>query len=52
MYLASEMPIIVWDQSALAKFVMDNKLGVTIKSLDQIDDVLNNIEDIDIIEKT
>lgn len=51
MYLASEMPIIVWDQSALAEFVMDNKLGVTIKSLDQIDDVLNNIEDIDIIEK-
>lgn len=51
MYLASEMPIIVWKQSALANFVKDNKLGITIDSLDEINSALDNLENIDTIEK-
>ena len=37
LYLASQKPLIVWNQSALANFVEDNKLGITIDSLEDIE---------------
>lgn len=45
MYLALGMPVIVWQESAIAKLIQDNQLGFAINSLDEIDILLNVISD-------
>lgn len=35
-YLAANMPVIVWEQAACARFVKANKIGWTIRTLDDI----------------
>ena len=40
LYLASGKPVIVWSKSAVAKFVADNGVGITVNSLND----LNNID--------
>lgn len=45
LYLASQKPLIVWSQSALAKFVENNKLGITINSLEDIERILLDLSD-------
>lgn len=37
LYLASGLPLVVWQESALANFVLTNHLGITINSLNEID---------------
>ena len=44
MYLAAGIPVIVWDQSAMAKFVKDNNVGITISSLYDIPKKLSKID--------
>lgn len=36
LYLASNMPVIVWDEAAVAEFVLSKNLGFTVKSLAEI----------------
>lgn len=36
LYLASNMPVIVWSESALADYVCKNNIGFTVSSLDEI----------------
>ena len=36
LYLVAGMPVIVWAESAIAKFVIENKVGFTINSLSEI----------------
>ncbi|TSD66987.1 hypothetical protein FFF34_006200 [Inquilinus sp. KBS0705] len=43
LYIAINMPIIIWEQAALADFVINNGIGFTISSLHDIDDKLLNI---------
>ena len=43
LYLASGIPIIIWKDAALADFVSDNGLGLTISSLDEIDSLTKSI---------
>lgn len=45
LYIAAQMPIIIWDKSALASFILDNKLGITISSLEDIPNRLSQISD-------
>ena len=45
LYLSHGMPVIVWNQSAVAPFVEANHLGVTIGSLGEIDELIKNISD-------
>ena len=40
LYLASGMPVIIWEQAALAKFVQRNCCGITIKSIEEIEEKL------------
>lgn len=44
MYLMAGMPVIVWDQSAVAEFVVKNNIGLSIKSLLELDDILTNLK--------
>ena len=43
LYLRAGLPIIIWDKAALAKFVTDNKVGIAISSLKDLDKKLNDI---------
>ncbi len=45
LYLAAGMPIIVWDQAAIADFVLDNKVGITIDNLHRLEEVISEISD-------
>ncbi len=43
LYLSSGLPVIIWDQAALAPFVEENGIGITVSSLNEIDERLNAI---------
>ncbi|MEN3246788.1 hypothetical protein [Fructilactobacillus sanfranciscensis] len=44
-YISSGMPVIVWEKSALSSFVTTNNIGITIGSLDELKNVLENVSD-------
>ena len=43
MYLAAQIPVIIWSQAAMADFVKREKIGILIDSLDEIDHKLSNL---------
>lgn len=43
LYLASGIPVVIWDNAAEAKFVKDNNLGLCVSSLHELQDKLNAI---------
>lgn len=45
LYLRAGLPIIIWDQAALSKFVTDNKVGISISSLKNLDEKLEQLTD-------
>lgn len=45
LYLSSGLPVIIWDQAALAPFVEKNGVGITVKTLDEIDERLNMLSE-------
>jgi hypothetical protein len=45
LYLASEIPVIIWKRAALADFIINNGLGITIDSLDEIHNEISNLSD-------
>lgn len=53
MYIAAEIPIIVWEESAIAKFIITNNVGFTIKSLKDIQTKIESlsIEDYIVMRK-
>lgn len=42
-YLCSGLPVIMWTQSAMSKFIIDNKLGICVSSLAELSDALRNV---------
>lgn len=50
LYLAIGIPVIVWKEAAIADFVMENKCGVTVNSLFEIADIINNMTDAEYAE--
>ncbi|MES2848962.1 MAG: hypothetical protein V4685_07900 [Bacteroidota bacterium] len=43
LYIAAGLPVIVWQKSAVAKFVEENNIGITINSLTELNNKINNI---------
>ncbi|WP_367341846.1 hypothetical protein [Limosilactobacillus sp.] len=43
LYLSSGIPVVVWSNSAIAGFVKENKLGLVISSLDELDKIFNDL---------
>lgn len=43
LYIVSGLPLIVWEYSAIAGYVIKNKLGITVKSIMEIGDKINKI---------
>lgn len=44
LYLAAGLPIIIWDNAALAKYVEDNEIGICVKSLHEINEKVKEID--------
>lgn len=44
LYIAAELPVIIWRHAALADFVRAHHIGILIDSLEEIDDKLSKIE--------
>ncbi len=45
LYLACGLPLIVWNEAAIAAFVTENRCGVTVSSLGEIEQVLVGLSD-------
>lgn len=45
LYLASGVPVIIWKEAAIARFIEENNAGVVVGSLLEIENVLNNISE-------
>ncbi|MGQ2383924.1 galactofuranosyltransferase [Lactiplantibacillus plantarum] len=43
LYLAAGKPVIVWKNAAVARFVEDNQVGITINSLNELPKLLNQL---------
>lgn len=43
LYLSTGIPVIIWDKAAVANYITQNKLGVTISSLDELPKVFDNL---------
>ena len=50
LYLTAGIPVIIWKEAAMAKFIEKHKAGILVESLTEIDDVINNISDSDYTE--
>lgn len=45
LYLAAGIPVIIWKEAAEASFVEENGLGVTVSSLFEVNDILNEVKE-------
>lgn len=45
LYLACGIPVIIWENAVLAGFVIDHNVGITVKSLTEIDDTISKLTD-------
>lgn len=43
LYLSSGIPVIIWKKAALANFIEENGLGITINSLSELDNALSSM---------
>lgn len=50
LYLASGLPVIVWKRAGLADFVLENKCGFVVESLDEIPGILEKMSEAEYIE--
>ena len=47
LYLSSGLPVVIWDKAAEAVFVKNNKLGIAVNSLFELQSKLENITEDD-----
>ena len=47
LYLASGFPLVVWKQSALSHFVLENGCGIVVESLHDLKNTIENLSDVD-----
>lgn len=43
LYLSCGLPVIIWSKAALAPFISENKLGLVVDTLENLDQVLNDL---------
>ncbi|MDR1525601.1 MAG: galactofuranosyltransferase, partial [Tannerella sp.] len=43
LYIRCHCPVIIWEEAAMAAFVTENKIGICIRSLEELDAVLSSI---------
>lgn len=45
LYLASGIPVVVWKKAAIAKFVLENNLGIAVDSLENVEEILEKVSE-------
>lgn len=50
LYLASGIPVVIWEKAALAGFIKKHGCGVTVNSLEQLHDTINSISESEYLE--
>ena len=50
MYIASKLPVIVWKEAAIYDFVKKYNIGIGINSINEIEEIINNIDEKDYLE--
>lgn len=50
LYIASGKPVIVWDQSAITPFILENKLGISVSSLKEIPQKIKSLSQAELDE--
>ncbi|MDY3057055.1 MAG: hypothetical protein SOR66_04645 [Mediterraneibacter faecis] len=50
LYLSSGIPVIVWNQSALCDFVLENKVGIAVNDLYSLDKMIDEIDESTYVE--
>ena len=45
LYLASGVPVIVWKEAAISDFVIENKVGICVSSLNEISETINRLSE-------
>lgn len=43
LYILANLPVIVWDKSSVSKFILENNIGITISSLNELSEKLQSI---------
>lgn len=43
LYAAAQLPIIIWEEAAMAKFIKEQEIGITVKSLEDIPQKISEI---------
>lgn len=43
LYLLCGLPVIVWSEAAIAPFILENNLGLSVSNLKDLDELLNNL---------
>ena len=47
LYLSSGIPVIVWNKAGIASFIRKNNLGITVESIEDLDNILSKISSSD-----
>jgi hypothetical protein len=50
LYLRCGLPVIIWSKAALANFIRENKVGICIDSLEDLEEVLSKVQKEDYAE--
>ncbi|MGL9918825.1 MULTISPECIES: sugar transferase [Enterococcus] len=45
LYLTMGIPVIIWKKAALSSFIVDNNVGIAVDSLNELDNLLENLSD-------
>lgn len=45
LYVVAELPVITWDQAAISSYIIENKLGIVVSSLKELNEKLNYISE-------
>lgn len=45
LYIVAELPIIIWKEQALSRYITERNIGITISSIDEISEKLSNISE-------
>lgn len=45
LYIISQLPIVIWEKAAMADFIKKEKIGIVVKSLEEIEHKINNLSD-------
>ena len=45
--IGSGLPVIIWDEAAMSKFILENNLGIVVHSLTEVEEKVKNISEND-----